>query len=88
MKQVAHPVAFVLEIIDARCSGAWWTGLPGLLHLLFAGLIQTHQNLILLVFTVIDFQHVLHGADKLRAPLRREAPALFQPGLEFVFFSV
>ena len=47
-----------------------------------------HQDLIVLVFTMIDLQHVLHGAHEFGIALRREAPALLQPRLEFVFFRV
>ena len=56
------------------------------LHLLFAGLIQADENLVVPIGTLVDLQHVLHGADKFRTALRRNAPTLFQPRLEFVFF--
>ena len=61
---------------------------PRLPHQLLAGLVQAHQHLVVLKLTVIDLQHVLHGADELGAGLGRDAPAFFQPGLELVFFSV
>ena len=87
-EKVAHPVAFVFIIIRARRSGAGWTAQPGLLHLLFAGLVQAHQDLVVPVLAMVDLQHILHGAHEFGTALGRDAPALFQPGLEFVFFSV
>ena len=42
-------------------------------HLLLAGLIQADQDLVVRILALIDFQHVLHGADKLGAALRRDA---------------
>ena len=84
-EQVAHPVALVFVII---CHDRSRSRRAGLLHQLPAGLVQTHQHLILSVRAVINFQHVLHGAHEVSAALGRQAPALFQPRLEFVFFSV
>ena len=86
-EKVAHAVALVFIIVKTCRSGTGRTAQPGLLHLLFAGLVQAHQNLIVPVLALIDFQHVLHGAHEFGTALRRDAPALFQPGLEFVFFS-
>ena len=37
---------------------------------------------------MVDLQHVLHRTDELGVGLRRDAPLLLQPRLEFVFFSV
>ena len=87
-EQVAHPVSLVFVIVGHGCPGPRREGLPGLLHQLLAGLVQAHQDLIVLVFTMIDLQHVLHGAHEFGAALGREAPALLQPRLEFVFFRV
>ena len=46
------------------------------------------KHLVVLELTVVNLQHVLHGADELSIALRRDAPALLQPRLELVFFSV
>ena len=59
-----------------------------LFHLLLAGLVQTDKNFVVPIPALIDFQHVFHRTDELGAALRRDAPALFQPRLEFVFLSV
>ena len=85
-EQVAHSVAFV--IVRHGSPGLRREGLEGLLHQLFAGLVQGHQHLVVPELTVVDLQHVLHGADELGVARWRDAPALFQPRLEFVFFSV
>jgi hypothetical protein len=42
-------------------------------------------SLLVLLFGV-QIQHVFHAGDKLRVDLA-DAPLLFQPRLEFVFFS-
>ena len=87
-EQVAHPVALVFVIIRDCRSGAERARQSRFLHLLFAGLVQAHQHLIVPELTLVDLKHVLHGADELGVALGRDAPALFQPRLEFVFFSV
>ena len=84
-EQVARPIALVFVIVGARRSKPGRTLQPGLFHLLFAGLVQADQNFVVPILALIDFQHVFHRADKLRTASRRDAPALFQPGLEFVF---
>ena len=38
--------------------------------------------------TMVDFQYVFHRAHKVPIAFRRDAPTLFQPRLDFVFFSV
>ena len=87
-EQVAHPVALVFVIVGHGCPGPRREGLPGLPHLLLAGLVQAHQYLVVLELTVIHLQHVLHGTDELGIGLGRDAPTLLQPRLEFVFFRV
>ena len=83
--QSRHPVALVAR--DCR-SRARRTRQSRFLHLLFAGFVQAHQDFIVFIGTVIDLQHVFHGTHKVRTAFRRDAPTLFQPRLEFVFFSV
>ena len=85
---VAHPLAPVFVIVGHGGPGLRRAGLPGLLHQLLAGLIQAHQHFLVIESAMIDLQHVLHGAYQLGAALGREAPALLQPGLQFVFFRV
>ena len=82
-EHIAHPVALVLVIVDAGCPRPGRTRQPGLLHLLFAGLVQADQNFVVPILALIDFQHVFHGAHELGAALGRDAPALLQPRLEF-----
>ena len=45
-EQVAHSVAFVFVIVRHGSPGLRREGLVGLLHQLFAGLVQTHQHLV------------------------------------------
>ena len=70
--------------------------MPSLSNQLFAGLVQAHQHFLVFIAAVIDRQHVFHslprtgygGAHKFGATLRRQAPALFPPGFQLVFFNV
>ena len=84
----AHPVAPVFVIVCHGCPRPRQAGLPSLLHQLLAGLVQAHQHFMLLELTMIDLQHVLHGAYKVGAAFWRNAPAFFQPRLQLVFFRV
>ena len=65
-EQVAHPVSLVLVIVGHGCPGPRREGRTGLLHQLLAGLVQAHQDLIVLVFTMIDLQHVLQWRTRIR----------------------
>ena len=87
-EEVAHPVALVFIIVGARRPRPGRTRPARLFHLLLAGLVQTDQNFVVPILALIDFQHVFHRTDELGVALRRDAPALFQPRLEFVFLSV
>src|SRR5258706_6036136 len=55
-------------------------------HQILAHLIHTEQRAARVVGTTIDIQHIFHAPDKLGGGLGK-APLLFQPGLEFIFFS-
>src|SRR5262249_31729683 len=54
---------------------------------LLAGLVQADQRPLLVVGPVVGLQHVFHRTDELGVGLRRDAPLLPQPRLEFVFLS-
>src|SRR5690606_9934629 len=58
------------------------------LRLLFATLVKTHQRLGGGAGSMINGQDIFHSADKVGAFFRRDTPLFFQPGLEFIFFSV
>ena len=87
-EKVAHPVALVFVIVGPGRPRPRRAGLTGLAYLLLAGLVQAHQHFVVAIGAMIDRQHVFHRAHELGAALGRDAPAFFQPRLEFVFFSV
>src|SRR5882724_237161 len=57
-------------------------------HQWLARLLQTHDWPLRVVGAWVDFQHVLHGTNKLGVGFRRNHPLLLLPWLEIVFFSV
>ena len=54
-EQIAHPVALVFVIVDAGSPRPDRTRQPGLLHLLFAGLVQADQNFVVPILAMVDF---------------------------------
>src|SRR5262249_8658542 len=57
-------------------------------HQLLTRLVHAHHRPLGVKVAVVDFQHILQGADELGVGLRRDHPLLLQPGLEVVFLSV
>ena len=55
---------------------------------LLADLIHADLRKARVVGTGVDTQHILHLVDKQSVLLGGNAPLLFEPGLQFVFFSV
>src|SRR5208282_5554343 len=55
---------------------------------LLAALIHANHGSAGIVRTMVHFQHIFHRGHEFGRRSRRQAPALLQPGLEFVFFSV
>ena len=86
-EQTAHSIALVFVVVGRHRAGRCGTGHSRLLDLLFARLIHAHQNFVLIIRPLVDFQHVFHRAHKLRALTGRDAPTLLQPRLEFAFLS-
>ena len=86
-EQTAHSIALVFVVVGRHRAGRCGTRHSRLLDLLFARLIHAHQNFVLIIRPLVDFQHVFHRAHKLRALTGRDAPTLLQPRLEFVFFK-
>ena len=82
-EQTAHSIALVFVVVGRHRAGRCGTGHSRLLDLLFARLIHAHQNFVLIIRPLVDFQR----AHKLRALTGRDAPTLLQPRLEFVFLS-
>src|ERR1019366_1737851 len=55
---------------------------------LLAGFVETNQRTLGIVGPMIDLQHVFHRTNKVRILIRLNHPALVQPRLQLVFFSV
>ena len=87
-EQMTDTAALVFVIVDTHRPRPGCTRLACLLEVLVTRLIQTHQDFLLPIGALVDFQHVFHRTHKARTALRRQAPALFQPRLEHVFLSV
>src|SRR5262245_49012702 len=63
-------------------------GWAALVEELLGSFVQADQRSLRIEGTLVDIQHVFHGAHKRGVGFGRNAPALLQPGLEFVFLSV
>jgi uncharacterized protein len=84
-EQGAYAIALIL--IVEPCGSPWSHGhrdalLADQLH---AGLVQAHLGPPRIVWPRVDVQHVFHVVDKLAAGRFRQAVALLQPWLQFVF---
>ena len=85
-EQVPGPVALVLVIKPFPPSCLGRDGRPLLGHQLPGGLVETDYGPLGVIGFRVEVQHVLHAGYELGAHLW-DAPLLFPPGLEFVFFS-
>lgn len=87
-EQRTHAPTLALVIDPRRLSRCGRHGHACIGHQLLTRLVQTHQRATRVVGTGIHLQDVLHVPDELATELIRQTPILFQPRLEFVFFSV
>src|SRR5712664_674768 len=85
-KQLAHPYGFKRVINMLRLARLQRQALSFVLEQLFGTFVHADLWKTWIVGTGIYLQHIFHAPHKGRARLRRDTPALFQPGLEFVFF--
>jgi len=86
-EQVRRAVALVFEIVDGRLAEACRQRRPGLPGQLLARLAHANQNGTIVEVAVVDLEHVLHREGEVHVLLRRNAPALLQPGLDAVFLK-
>lgn len=86
MNKLAVP--HILAVLTPRVSLLKREGRPRVRKKLLAGFVQAHQRTLLIKRPLVNVQHVFQAEDELRVLLGRNAPALLQPGLKFIFFSV
>ena len=87
-EEVGRSVALVLEVAGGGPAGLRGQRCPGLLRLLPRCLVKTDEHLVVGQVPAVRVEDVLHRADDVGVLFRRYAPALAQPGLDVVFFSV
>lgn len=85
-KEVSRAVAFILVIVARWLTGPGWYRRARLYDQLLACLIKVDLRALRVIRRGVQIQGLLHRRDEL-ATDRRDAPLLFQPGLEFVFLS-
>src|SRR5579872_2993203 len=78
---------FVLEILLFSRPWCYRSRRSRIAEQLFAHFIHADLRILRVVSPDIDGQHIFHASDKLRIGFRSDTPLLFEPGLEFVFFS-
>jgi hypothetical protein len=81
-------MALILAVIALYGTGLARDGGANVPEQLLRTLIHADDRPQGVVGTAIDFQNILHTADKLGTVLGRNTPALLQVGLDLVFFSV
>jgi len=73
-KQIRGAFALILVINAPGLPRRSGDGRTRFRHQLFAGFVHTDLRAPQIVRTCVNFQHVLHGADKLSVALRRDHP--------------
>jgi len=84
----AHAGSFKRVIHAFWLPWLHWQRLAFILQELFGTFIHTHLEKAGVVGAGVDLQHILHTPDERGAGLGGNAPALLQPGFEFVFLRV
>ena len=87
-KDLAHPAGFKCVIDSFGVSWLQRQALSFVMEKQFCTFIHTDLRKAGSIGTGVDVQDIFHAPDKCCAGLRGDTPALFQPRLEFVFFSV
>ena len=87
-EQVTDPGPLIFVVVSPRLSRTFRNGSPRLFDLLAVSFIHANQWARRIGWTLINFQDVFHRAHKIAVGLRRNAPLLLQPRLNFVFFNV
>src|SRR3954464_1774881 len=85
-KQIPHPVALVLIVIASHSASFALKSSACLGNQLFAGLIKVYFRALFIIGFGIQVQNIFHASYKFGVDLP-DAPLLFQPRLESVFFS-
>jgi len=85
-EKVAGAAASVLVVLTSGTSRLGGQGFPHLGQQLSGSLVEAHHRPVGVAGLGIQVQHVLHGCHELPVHLG-DAPLLFLPGLEGVFFS-
>src|SRR5690606_18927947 len=87
-KQVTGAIALILIVILSHLARLWWQRQARFFRLLLAAFVKANQWTGGVRRSMVDFQHIFHGTNKVSTFLFRNAPLLFQPRLKFIFFSV
>jgi hypothetical protein len=87
-QQMAHPMALLLIGKSLRLSRFQGHREARFLPLLPVAFLETDHRIIRVIRARIDFQRLFPGGHKFGIGFRRHHPALFQPGLQLVSFSV
>ncbi len=87
-EHVARSVPFVFIVVFGRLPWLCWQWQARFFDLLFATFIKTHHRTSGIIGAMIDFQHIFHRTHKLSILFGWNAPFIFQPGFEFIFFNV
>ncbi len=85
-EQIRRSIAHILAVITHRHPRLRWQWRSNFTDQLLAGLIHADHWTLRILRPVIHLKHVFHRRHKPTIRLRRDAPHLFQPGLELVFF--
>ena len=86
-QQMTHPIALVLGIVAGRVSRERRQRRTHLARALLGALIHADHRTGRVIGTGVHVKDVLHRTHEGRVLLRRYAPHLLTPRLEFVFFS-
>src|SRR5258708_29186477 len=86
-KQLAHPFGFKRVINPLRLAWLQRQALSFVPEELFGTFVHANLWKTWIVGTGIHLQDIFHAPHKGRTRLRGDTPALFQPRLEFGFFS-
>ena len=86
-EEITDAMPFIFVIIAQRLSGAHGQWGSGFTDQLFRALIKTDNRVQRVIGFMVQFQHILHGTNKIGVCLRRNHPLLVLPRLEFVFLS-
>jgi len=84
---IDHPMPDVLIVHAGLLSRFHWNRKLARRNQLFGGLVHTDQWVFFVVGPFVNVQHLFHVRDKTAAAFWRYDPALYFPGLKFVFFK-